>query len=98
MGNGNYYDLTLRTINILNDVDLIYCDEKIFGSFNKQFNKEKIISNKYNETSARCNNAIKSALCGKNVAILGNGDTGIYGMLVLFLKELLNIWIKLMLK
>lgn len=43
VGNGNYYDLTLRTINILNDVDLIYCDEKIFASFNKQFNKEKIL-------------------------------------------------------
>lgn len=87
VGNGNYYDLTLRTINILNDVDLIYCDEKIFGSFNKQFNKEKIIGNKYNETSARCNNAIKSALCGKNVAILGSGDTGIYGIASIILER-----------
>ena len=33
VGNGNYYDLTLRTINILNDVDLMYCDEKIFLCF-----------------------------------------------------------------
>lgn len=30
VGNGNYYDLTLRTINILNDVDLIYMDDILF--------------------------------------------------------------------
>ena len=30
VSNGNYYDLTLRTINILNDVDLIYMDDILF--------------------------------------------------------------------
>lgn len=43
VGKRNYYDLMLRTINILNGVDLIYCDEKIFDSFNKQFNKERLL-------------------------------------------------------
>ena len=87
VGNGNYYDLTLRTINILNDVDLIYCDEKMYSSFNEIYDDKKIIGNKYNETSVRCNNAIKSALLGKNVAILGSGDTGIYGIASILLER-----------
>ena len=85
--NEDYFIVTGLLVESQNDIDLIYCDEKIFGSFNKQFNKEKIIGNKYNETSARCNNAIKSALCGKNVAILGSGDTGIYGIASIILER-----------
>lgn len=87
VGSGSYYDLTLRTIRILNDVDFIYCDEKIYDSFNKIYGDKKIIGNAYNETSARCNNAIKSALLGKNVAILGSGDTGVYGIASIVLER-----------
>ena len=33
IGNGNYDDLTLKAINILNEVEFIYCDEKIYNNF-----------------------------------------------------------------
>lgn len=87
VGNGNYDDLTLKAINILNEVEAIYCDEKIYNSFINFFCKDKIIGNKYNETSNRCNNAIQCALQGKNVAILGSGDTGIYGIASIILER-----------
>lgn len=60
IGNGCYDDLTFRAIKILNDVEIIYCDEKIYNKFIKYFSKSKIIGNKYHETSNRCNNAIQS--------------------------------------
>ena len=47
VGNGNYDDLTLKAINILNEVDAIYCDEKIYNNFINFFCKDKIIGNKY---------------------------------------------------
>ena len=87
VGNGNYDDLTLKAINILNEVDAIYCDEKIYNNFKNFFCKDKIIRNKYNETSNRCNNAIQCALQGKKVAILGSGDTGIYGIASIILER-----------
>ena len=64
IGNGNYDDLTLKAINILNEVEFIYCDEKIYNNFINFFCKDKIIGNKYNETSSRCNSAIQCALLG----------------------------------
>ena len=33
IGNGNYDDLTLKAINILNEVEFIQCDEKIYNNF-----------------------------------------------------------------
>lgn len=87
VGNGNYDDLTLKAINILNEVEAIYCDEKIYNNFINFFCKDKIIGNKYNETSNRCNNAIQCALQGKKVAILGSGDTGIYGIASIILER-----------
>lgn len=87
IGNGNYDDLTLKAINILNEVEFIYCDEKIYNNFINFFCKDKIIGNKYNETSNRCNSAIQRALQGKKVAILGSGDTGIYGIASIILER-----------
>ena len=87
IGNGNYDDLTLKAINILNEVEFIYCDEKIYNNFINFFCKDKIIENKYNETSSRCNSAIQCALQGKKVAILGSGDTGIYGIASIILER-----------
>lgn len=87
IGDGSYDNLTLKAINILNDVEIIYCDEKVYNSFINYFRKNKIIGNKYNETSSRCNNAIHSALKGKKVAILGSGDTGIYGIANIVLER-----------
>ena len=38
IGNGNYDDLTLKAINILNEVEFIYCDEKIYNNFINNLN------------------------------------------------------------
>lgn len=88
IGNGNYDDLTLKAINILNEVEFIYCDEKIYNNFINFFCENKIIGNKYNETSSRCNSAIQCALQGKKVAILESGDTGIYGIASIILERI----------
>ena len=89
-GNGNYDDLSFRTIKVLDSVDLIYCDEKLYRNFSNIYAEEKLIGNRYSETSVRCNNAIKSSLAGKNVAILGSGDTGIYGIASIILEQVSN--------
>lgn len=43
IGNGNYDDLTLKAINILNEVEFIYCDEKIYNNFINFFVKIKLL-------------------------------------------------------
>ena len=87
MGSGEYEDQTVRALNILNRVDYIYCDELMYEKLNYVKPSNKIIKNSYFETSSRCNNAIDCAVHGNNVAILGSGDTGIYGIASIILER-----------
>lgn len=43
IGNGNYDDLTLKAINILNEVEFIYCNEKIYNNFINFFVRTKLL-------------------------------------------------------
>ena len=49
--------------------------------------KDKLITNTYNKTFDRCISAIKKCEEGYNVAIVGSGDTGIYGMSSIVLEN-----------
>lgn len=91
VGSGNYDDLTMRAIKVLNLSELIYCDERIFQQLNQYFDKTKIISNSYNATQERYVNAINSSLEDKVVSILGSGDAGIYGISSLILEYADNL-------
>jgi len=91
VGSGNYDDLTIKAIKVLNLSELIYCDERIFQQLNQYFDKTKIISNSYNATQERYVNAINSSLEDKVVSILGSGDAGIYGISSLILEYADNL-------
>lgn len=91
VGSGNYDDLTMRAIKVLNLSELIYCDERIFQQLNQYFDKSKIINNSYNATQERYVNAINSSLEGKVVSILGSGDAGVYGISSLILEYADNL-------
>ncbi|MBR2832838.1 MAG: precorrin-3B C(17)-methyltransferase [Bacilli bacterium] len=79
VGSGNHDDITIKADKILNHVELIYSDDKIAEKL-KPFFGDKLVKNEYKKTIERCENAINSAKLGKNVAITGSGDTGVYGI------------------
>ena len=91
IGNYNYEDLTIKADNALKNSDLIYCDEKSYQMLISHYDSNKILSNSYNATRARCINAINSAN-NQVVSIVGSGDTGIYGVssVILELVEQIN--------
>ncbi|MBP3461415.1 MAG: precorrin-3B C(17)-methyltransferase [Bacilli bacterium] len=89
-GNGLYENLTIKADRIIKNSELVFCDEKLYEKIKIYYSSEKLIFNDYNATFRRCCNAIDAASNHNIVSILGSGDTGIYGIAGIVLKEVEN--------
>jgi precorrin-3B C17-methyltransferase len=87
VSNGKHENLTIKADTILKNADYIYCDSKMYEELVTYYPKDKLITNTYNKTFDRCMSAIKKSEEGYNVAIVGSGDTGIYGMSSIVLEN-----------
>lgn len=75
--NGNS-DLTMRAVQILEKVECIYCSKNIGSKL--QLFSDKMVCSEHTLSMQRCSQAVDKALLDCEVAILCNGDAGVYGI------------------
>lgn len=80
IGIGGIENMTIKAYKILNDSKYIYADNKNGEIIRNHFPNSKFIINEYNQTTERCQNALKNSLSESGVSIIGSGDVGIYGI------------------
>lgn len=80
IGPGDYEDMTLRAVHVLQDCDLIVGYRVYVDLIRPHFpEKEYYMTNMMGEVE-RCKYALEEASMGKSTAVVCSGDAGVYGM------------------
>ncbi len=86
IGPGKKQDMTYRAYEAMENSDVIV-GYKTYTDLVKEYFKDKeIVSSPMMKEVDRCNDVLKLAQEGKNVALISSGDAGIYGMAGIMLE------------
>ncbi len=87
IGPGNEKEITPRALECLEKSDVIIGYATYVNFITQKFHgRKEIISSSMRAERERCEEALRRALIGQNVALISGGDPGIYGMAGLMLE------------
>jgi precorrin-3B C17-methyltransferase len=80
LGPGGLDQITPRAMHMLETCDIIAGYDLYIDLIRKRFEHKKLVSTPMKKETERCHLAIREALKGQRVAMVGSGDAGVYGM------------------
>lgn len=80
IGPGDYDEMTIRAVNVLNACDVIVGYHVYVELVKQHFPDKEFFTTPMRKEADRCRLALDMARDGKNVAMVCSGDAGIYGM------------------
>lgn len=98
IGPGGKEYMTLEAVDAIKNSDVIVGYKTYIKLIEDMISDKEVVENGMRKEIDRCKMAVEIAKCGKNVAVVSSGDSGIYGMAGLILelvtKEESNIEVK----
>lgn len=98
IGPGGKEYMTLEAVDAIKNSDVIVGYKTYIKLIEDMISDKEVVENGMRKEIDRCKMAVEIAKCGKNVAVVSSGDSGIYGMAGLILelvtKEESNIDVK----
>lgn len=79
-GPGDKGNMTFRAAQAIDEADLIIGYKVYIDILAEHFPGRNYVSSHMMKEMERCEEAVKEAMSGKNVAMVSSGDSGIYGM------------------
>ncbi len=80
IGPGNMEDISVRAYRVLKNVDCIAGYKTYVDLVKDEFSEKEFYSSGMKKEIERCEEVLKIAQSGKNVALISSGDAGVYGM------------------
>lgn len=80
IGPGSTVDMTQRARMAIEKADIIVGYSTYVELIRDEFKDKEFVSSGMRQEVERCEEVLKIAECGKNVALISSGDSGVYGM------------------
>lgn len=86
IGPGGKEYMTLEAVEAIKNSDVIVGYKTYIRLIEDMISDKEVVENGMRKEIDRCKMAVEIAKCGKNVAVVSSGDSGIYGMAGLILE------------